>query len=101
MPNTVISHLAALAEPLQLAFGVDVTLAPFHKLSHAFFHLWPAHALPAPSWSLDRVLAFLSPPRFVKAPSVQDCFLNYSFLLALASWGSVQVFLPFAQSPNW
>ncbi len=88
MPNTVASYRAALAEPLQLAFGVDVTSAPFRKLSRALFHLRPAHSPPEPSWSLDRVLSFLSSPRFVVAPSVQDCFSKALFPVGIGLWGS-------------
>lgn len=46
MPNNVASYRAVLAEPLQLAFGIDVTSAPFRKLSHALFYLRPPRAPP-------------------------------------------------------
>ncbi|XP_069193072.1 uncharacterized protein [Procambarus clarkii] len=54
MTNTVASYRAALVEPLQLAFDIDVISAPFRKLSRALFHLRPAHEPPEVSWSLDR-----------------------------------------------
>lgn len=69
-------------ENVKLAFGVDVTSAPFRKLSLALFDLQPAHVSPEPSWSLDRVLSFLS-PQFVVAPSVQDCFSKSFFFVGI------------------
>lgn len=59
MPNTVSSYCAVLLELLLLMLGVDITLAPFRKLSRTLFHLQIAYALPEPAWSLDQVLSFL------------------------------------------
>lgn len=85
MPITVASYRDVLAEPLQLAFGVNVTSVSFCKLSCAFFHLQRAHVLPEPSWFQTKFFPF-SPPLILWWPLL---FVIASgklcFLLALAS----------------
>lgn len=88
MPNTVASYRAPLEELFQLAFGVDITSTSVCKLFRALFHLWPAHALPEPSWSLDWVLSFSLFSLVCCGPFGSGLFCKGSFLVGMCLWGT-------------
>ena len=88
-PATVSAYKSALVRPLRLAFGVDVTQAPFPDFLRALYNIRPSKPLKRFSWSLDKVLDLALSARFQSSPSVEDSLMLTVFLLALATGGRI------------
>ena len=88
-PATISAYKSALVRPLRLAFGIDVTLAPFPEFVRALFNIRPNKPVAKLSWSLDRALDLALSPRFQCEPQLEDSLMLSLFLLSLATGGRV------------
>ncbi|KAK3886697.1 hypothetical protein Pcinc_009163 [Petrolisthes cinctipes] len=82
-PATVLAHHAALSDPLLLGFNIKVSERPLSLLRMGIRAGTAPHRAQAPSWSLHRVLSYLT---FEGVP-LEVCHLLQKalFLLALAT----------------
>ena len=86
--NTLFAHKSALKDPLSVGFDVDLLDPLFNKSFQAFALRRPADPPRPVSWSLDKVLNFLSEIDN-ETCSLYDLVGKSLFLIALASGGRV------------
>ena len=88
-PTTVATYKEALAKPLRLIFGTDVSINSFHDFIKALHNIRPAAPMTKVSWSLDKVLCFAISEQFSAEKSLLNSLYITAFLLALATGSRV------------
>jgi len=89
-PRTVSNYRAALKWPLQLGFHIDTSSSLAGRVIRGLALRYPKPPRILPLWSLDKVLSFLSGPRFLPSNcSMWDLTRKTIFLLSLASGNRV------------
>ena len=84
-PATVTNAMVAIRDPLAYGFGVEINRRTWDLLRSSFFIQRPPAPPSPPSWSLEKVLAYLQSPRFTVEPSPSDILLKALFLVAMAT----------------
>ena len=82
-PSTVSHYRSALAVPLQLQFGIDLHDPTVSTLIKGMFVQRPNLPAAAPSWSLNKVLAYLDD--IPDSPTLDVLLQKTAFLLLLAT----------------
>ena len=83
--NTIKSYLAALRQPLSLAFGIKFDDGNFSMLMRSFWLMRPGIRYVEPEWKLEPVLKLLESESFmVPQVSAQELLMKCMFLLGLA-----------------
>lgn len=89
-PKTILTYRAALAEPLRVAFNIDVTSKPFKLLARSQFLERPPVQRLIPQWDLSKVLDLLKAEAFnTDTCSEASLLMKAVFLVALASGNRV------------
>ena len=91
--GTIKSYLAALKQPLSLAFGIDFEDGKFKQLMKSFWLKRPGARYVEPKWRLEPVLELLESEPF-RSPfiSSQNLLMKCMFLLGLAMGPRVSEF---------
>ncbi|KAK3893773.1 hypothetical protein Pcinc_002430 [Petrolisthes cinctipes] len=85
-PHTIMNYRNALALPLQLSFGINMSHRSFSLLARSQFLRRPPPAKKVPTWSIDAALVTFSRPEFnPPEASTEKLFLKALFLTALAT----------------
>ena len=100
-PATLSSYRSALAKPLLLVFGIDVSRHPFVDLIRAYFNIKPSVPSRKFSWSLDKVLGFILSKSLFNSSLVADSLMCSAFLLALASGRRISELNSFLRGENF
>ena len=82
---TIMTHLAAIADPLKFAFNIAPDTRALDLLKSSFFLQRPPKKKASPSWSLIKVLELLSSEAYTLNPSPEHLFKKAIFLISLAS----------------
>ena len=83
-PQSIASYKTALASPLSLGWGIDVSDDLFKGTLKAFSLRRPAPPARSIDWSLDKVLELLEQPEW-NVSSIDICLSRCIFLLSLAT----------------
>ena len=84
-PNTIKAYKAAIARPVRLAWGIDITDPFFTELVKAFGNLRPSAPLRPILRSLDKILIHISSDNFCMIGNVENALMKCLFLLALVT----------------
>ncbi|KAK3890487.1 hypothetical protein Pcinc_005567 [Petrolisthes cinctipes] len=85
-PHTIMNYRNALALPLQLSFGINMSHRSFSLLAKSQFLRRPPPAKKVPTWSIDTALVTFSRPEFnPPEASTEKLLLKALFLTALAT----------------
>ena len=98
---TVATYAAALADPLQFAFGIDVRGRVWDMMKRAFYNQRPPRRRPGVFWCLQKVLDLLQGPDFSTAPGPHQLLRKALFLVAMASGLRASQLHALVRSSTW
>ena len=83
--STISTYRSAIAEPVMLGFGIDLSNELSTKLMRGFQNLKPTKPIQGITWSLDSVLTLLRSEAYNKTDCISKCTLKTVFLITLAT----------------